>query len=582
MKRTHNNNELTVKNIGENVSLRGWVSKVRDLGGLLFIDLRDKEGITQVMVRPENKFYDIASTIKSEYVIYVSGKVIERESKNSNINTGEIEIDVENLEILNSALTPPIYITEDLDANEDTRMKYRYLDLRRPNVGSMLKLRSDITHKIRSYLFENNFLDIETPMLGKSTPEGARDYLVPSRLYKGEFYALPQSPQIYKQLLMVAGLEKYYQITKCFRDEDLRADRQPEFTQLDIEASFVDEEDIIEMTNDLFKLLFKEVLNIEFNEEFPRLTYAECMSKFGSDKPDTRFEMFLNDISKIVEKSEFAVFKNALESNCEIKCIIAKNCADKYSRKGVENLEKQVKAYGAKGLAWSKYADGDFTGGISKFLTEDEKSKFIEQFNITENDIMFIVADKPSIVAASLGFLRVELAKQLELIDNNTFNCLWVTDWPLYDYDEENNSFSAAHHPFTAPKLGHEDIMVNDPVNCLARAYDFVINGQEVGGGSIRISNQDVQSNMFKTLGFSEEEAYRQFGFFIDALKYGTPPHGGIAFGIDRITMIFGKTNNIKDVIAFPKTQSARCAMMDAPNTVSDEQLAELSLNINK
>lgn len=580
MKRSHNNNELTIKNVGETVRLRGWVSKYRDLGGLLFIDLRDREGITQLLINPDNKFYELATTIRNEFVLYVEGEVIERQSKNPNMLTGDIEIDVKHLEILNTALTTPLIIAEETDALEDVRMKYRYLDIRRPNISKYLKVRSQLTHIIRDYFYQNDFLDVETPMLGKSTPEGARDYLVPSRLYEGEFYALPQSPQIYKQLLMVGGVEKYYQIVKCFRDEDLRADRQPEFTQLDVEMSFVDEEDIMELTNNLMKRLFKEILNIEFSEEFPVITYDEAMSKYGSDKPDTRFEMYLNDITDIFSKSDFMVFKSAIAENNPIKCVVARDVADKYSRKTVEQLEEKVKTYGAKGLAWAKYTEEGFTGGVSKFFTEEEQAKLLSTLEIKENDIMFIVASTPSVVADSLGFLRIELAKNHELIKPGDYKPLWVIDWPLFEYDEELGRYFAAHHPFTAPKTSDVEMLSTNPNKCLARAYDFVINGYEVGGGSIRIANQDLQSKMFETLGFSEEEAYKQFGFFIDALKYGTPPHGGIAFGIDRLSMIFGDTNNIKDVIAFPKTQSARCPMMDAPNIVSDSQLEELQLNV--
>ncbi len=582
MKSTHNNNELTIKNVNEKVKLRGWVSKVRDLGGLLFIDLRDREGITQIVVRPENKFYDAAVTLRNEFVIYIEGTVIERESKNDKLKTGEIEVDVELLEILNSALTTPMIIADETDALEDTRMKYRYLDLRRPEAYSFIKLRSDITHIIRDYFNKLGFCDVETPMLGKSTPEGARDYLVPSRLYQGKFYALPQSPQLYKQLLMVGGIEKYYQIVKCFRDEDLRADRQPEFTQVDIELSFATQEDIIAMTNDLFKRLFKEVLNIEFGDNIPQITYQEAMDKYGSDKPDIRFEMHLNDITNTFTNSEFMVFKNTIANNNVIKCIVARNCADKYSRKNIEALEKQVKQYGAKGLAWMKYTENDFTGGISKFVTDEEKSTLINDLNLNDNDLVFIVADTYSVVSASLGFLRLQIARDEDLLDDNVYAPLWVVDWPLFEYDEELRRYFAAHHPFTAPKKEHQELLVNDPKNCLANAYDIVINGYEIGGGSLRIANQDMQSDMFKALGMSEEEAYNQFGFFIDALKYGTPPHGGIALGLDRIIMIFGKTNNIKDVIAFSKTQSAKCPMMDAPNDVSSDQLEELGLSINK
>ncbi len=581
MKVSHNNNELNINNVGTKVKLRGWVSKVRDLGGLLFIDLRDRTGITQILIRPENPNYENAATIRNEFVIYVEGTVIERESKNKNIPTGDIEVDVELLKILNTALTPPMIIADETDALEDTRMKYRYLDLRRPSVYKIMKLRSDVTHTIRDFFYKNDFCDVETPMLGKSTPEGARDYLVPSRLYKGEFYALPQSPQIYKQLLMVGGIEKYYQIVKCFRDEDLRADRQPEFTQLDVEMSFVDEEEVRNISTDLYRRLFSDILDVNLPESFPTITYKDAMDTYGVDKPDVRFDMKINDIKDIFTSSEFMVFKNAIENDHYIRAVVASNCAEKYSRKDIEKLEKETKKYGAKGLAWVKYVDGEFTGGISKFLSEDEKSNLISKLNIANNDIIFIVADKYSVVCASLGFLRQKLAQQLELIDMSVFKPLWVVDWPLFEYDEELNRYFAAHHPFTSPKDGHEKYLTTDPSKCLAKAYDLVINGQEVGGGSIRIANQEIQEQMFSALGFSKEEAIRQFGFFIDALKYGTPPHGGIAFGIDRTVMILGKTNNIKDVIAFSKTQSARCPMMDAPNKVSAEQLKELSLLVD-
>lgn len=582
MKTTHNNNQLNIQNVGEKVSLRGWVSKVRDLGGLLFIDLRDREGITQILVRPENDNYELATTIRNEFVIYVEGTVIERESKNKNLKTGDIEVDVTNLNVLNVAQTPPIIIADETDALEDTRMKYRYLDLRRPVAYNFIKVRSDVTHIIRDFFYKNDFCDVETPMLGKSTPEGARDYLVPSRLYNGEFYALPQSPQIYKQLLMVGGIEKYYQIAKCFRDEDLRADRQPEFTQLDVEMSFVEEEDIQVLTEQLMKRLFKEIKNVDLPEVFPKMTYQDAMDNYGSDKPDTRFDMLITDIKYIFESSEFMVFKNAIDNNNCIKTVVAKNCAANYSRKDIEKLEKETKKYGAKGLAWTKYVDGEFTGGISKFLTEEEQAKLITNLKIENNDIMFIVADEYDVVCASLGFVRLALAKDLNLLDESDYKVLWVVDWPLFEHDQELNRYFAAHHPFTAPKDGHEEYMKTDPSKCLAKAYDLVINGQEIGGGSIRIANQDIQEQMFNTLGFDKEEAYRQFGFFIDALKYGTPPHGGIAFGIDRLVMTLTNTLNIKDVIAFSKTQSARCPMMDAPNTVSAEQMVELGLKVEK
>ncbi|MFV0499605.1 MAG: aspartate--tRNA ligase [Bacilli bacterium] len=582
MKANYNNNELTMKNINEKVKLRGWVSKYRDLGGLLFIDLRDSFGITQLLVRPNNKYYELANSLRNEYVIYIEGTVIERESKNNNIETGDIEIDVDFLEILNTALTPPMIISKETDALEDTRMKYRYLDLRRPNVATFLKTRSKINYIINDFLYNLGFINIETPMLGKSTPEGARDYLVPSRIHHGEFYALPQSPQIYKQMLMIGGFERYYQITKCFRDEDLRADRQPEFTQLDIEMSFIDENDIMDVTNKLFIRLFKEIIGIEFENKFPIITYDDAMDKYGSDKPDTRFGMLLNNITDIFKSSEFIVFKSAIENNQFIKCIVARNAADKYSRKNIDRLEKETKKYGSKGLAWVKFTENDFNGGISKFLTDDNKINLIEHLELAENDIIFIVTATNKILADSLGFLRKEIAKELDLIPENKYNPLWVIDWPLFEYDEELGRYFAAHHPFTSPQENTMNYMEENPALVKARAYDFVINGYEVGGGSIRISDQFMQNKMFKTLGFSKEEMHNQFGFLIEALKYGTPPHGGIAFGLDRISMILGGTSNIKDVIAFPKTQSARCPMMDGPNKVSNEQLKELNLKITE
>ncbi len=580
MKSTHTNNELTIKNIGESVKLRGWVSKVRDLGGLIFIDLRDREGITQVVVNPENKFYDLASKVRSEYVIYVEGEVVERESKNSKITTGEVEIVASYFEILNSASTTPIIIAEETDALEETRMKYRYLDIRRPNIFKFIKTKSDISSVIRKYFDELGFLDVETPILGKSTPEGARDFLVPSRMYAGEFYALPQSPQIYKQLLMIGGVEKYIQFARCFRDEDLRADRQLEFTQVDVEMSFADVEQIMEINNNLFKQLFDKFLNIKLSDEdFPIITYKEAMEKYGSDKPDIRFDLHISNFSNIFAKSEFQVFKNVLSSNDgTVRGIVVKNNADKFSRKVIDKLEKDVKSYGPKGLAWVKYTDNEFSGSVAKFLSDDEKSSIVNEFNIENNDIIFIIADSYDITLNSLGFLRLTLSKHLELVKDNTFAPLWVTDFPLFVFDKDDNRYYAAHHPFTSAIDEHKKLVKTSPGECIAKAYDFVINGYEIGGGSIRIHNQEEQDDMFEALGFSREEAYNQFGFFIDALNYGTPPHGGIAYGIERITMILTNTENIRDVVVFPKSQSARCPMMAAPSRVSDDQLNELDL----
>ncbi len=581
MKRTHNNNELSLKNVGENVALRGWVSKVRNLGGLIFIDLRDREGITQVVVTPENEYYTSAEKVRSEYVIFVTGKVVERQSKNDNLTTGEIEILAQEFNILNVAQTPPLIIADETDALEETRMKYRYLDIRRPIVNKFFQDKSKITMMIRKYFDELGFIDVETPILGKSTPEGARDFLVPSRVYNGEFYALPQSPQIYKQLLMVGGIEKYIQLSRCFRDEDLRADRQLEFTQVDVEMSFVDVLDMMELNNNLFKKLFKDYLNFDLDvNSIPVLKYSEAMEKYGSDKPDLRYDLFLNNFSSIFEKSDFQVFKNAIDSNGRIGGLICKNSADKFSRKDIDKLEKTVKSQGAKGLAWLKYTNNEFSGSVAKFISETEKSQLISDFNIEENDIVFIIADKNSLTLNILGTLRITLAKQLDLIPNDTYAPVWVVEFPLFEFDEELNRYFAAHHPFTSPVDEHVELLEKDPSKCIAKAYDFVINGYEIGGGSIRIHKQEIQEKMFKCLGFSEKETYEQFGFLIDALKYGTPPHGGIAYGLERIVMILTNTDNIKNVVAFPKSQSARCPMMDAPGSVSDSQLDELGLSV--
>lgn len=579
--RTHKNNELRIENVNETVTLVGWVSKVRNLGGLIFIDLRDRFGITQLVVNPDNENYKLAETIKNEYVIEVTGKVIERSSKNKNMETGEIEIDVTDLVVLNTALLPPILIQDDTDALEDTRMKYRYLDLRRPVMQQMMILRHKIAASVRSFLNTNDFLEIETPVLGKSTPEGARDYLVPSRVNPGKVYALPQSPQIYKQLLMVSGFEKYYQIVKCFRDEDLRADRQPEFTQIDIETSFLSQKQIMKYTEDMLRYVFKETVNYDLPKEFLVLTYEEAMNRFGSDKPDLRFEMELIKLDELVKNTEFSVFKNTIADGGSVRALCVKGGAS-FSRKVIDKYTEFVKRYRAKGLAFMKYEDNQFTGGVSKFFNEEELKSFKEVSNIENGDILLFVADKLNVVYDSLGALRNKLGHDLELINENEYKVLWVVDWPLFEYDEDLKRYFAAHHPFTAPKDEHIDLMKVNPSLVLAKAYDVVCNGYELGGGSIRIHNSNTQNLMFETLGLDQETINSQFGFLVEALKYGTPPHGGIALGMDRLVMLLGKTTNIRDVIAFPKTASASDLMSGAPSIPSDEQLDEVKMKFTK
>ncbi len=581
MKRTHHNNELNINHLNEEVRLRGWVAKTRNLGGMLFIDLRDKEGITQIVVKPDNPFYEKASAIKQEYVIYVEGIVIERESKNKNIFTGDIEVIVSNLVVLNTAELPPITIAEDIDALEQTRLKYRYLDLRRKKASDFLRIRNEVYKVIRDYLYERQFVEIETPILGKSTPEGARDYLVPSRVHKGEFFALPQSPQIFKQLLMIGGLEKYYQIVKCFRDEDLRSDRQPEFTQLDIEESFVTQEDVIEMSENLIKTLFKRVKNYDVELPIQRMTYEVALNKYGSDKPDLRFEMLIEDLTEIFIDTDFRVFQETLQNEGVIKAVIVKNGADKYSRKKLDVLTQLAKRENAQGLAWLKYEDDDFMGSIKKVVSTLELNTLKKAFKLENNDLILIVSSENKIACQALGAIRLAVAKDLDLI-RKEHKFVWITDFPLFEYDKENKRYKSAHHPFTAVRKEDLALIVENPKACIAQAYDLVLDGQELGGGSIRISNQEEQAEVFKALSFSEEELQEQFGFLLEALKYGTPPHGGIAFGLDRIVMSIANTENIRDVIAFPKTQKARCLLMDSPNKVANEQLDELHIEIKK
>jgi len=576
----YNNASFNLKNLGEEVELYGWVSKCRNLGGLIFIDLRDRSGIIQLVINPENKFYDVASSLKTESVIKACGTIVERQSKNLNIPTGEIEVNVTQLEVINLSNDIPFSLDNNTTALEDTRLKYRYLDIRREPIKSNLILRHQVTMLVRNYLSRLGFIEVETPILCKSTPEGARDYLVPSRISKGKFYALPQSPQIYKQLLMIGGIEKYFQIARCFRDEDLRADRQPEFTQIDIEMSFVNEEDVWNVVEGLFKEVWKNIKNVEITD-FPRLTYNECMDRFGSDKPDTRFGLELTNITPIFDNTTFTVFKNIIEENGIINAIKV-NASDKLSRKDIDNLTEFVKIYGAKALSYLKYNNGELTGSIAKVINEEEKESLLKQLDIQDNDIIFIVAGKKKIVKASLGALRLKLGKELNLIDTEKDNFLWVTNFPMFEYSEEENRYVAAHHPFTSPNLEDVDKLLTDKENCYSRAYDLVLNGYELLSGSIRIHQADVQEKVFEAIGLTMEEAKEKFGFFLDAFRYGTPSHGGVGIGLERMIMILSNTDNIRDVVAFPKTASATDLMSEAPNFVSPNQLRDLGIKIDE
>lgn len=570
-----------IKNVGEEVTLYGWVAKVRNLGGLVFIDLRNRVGIMQVVVRPENKYYDVALSLKNEYVIKVEGKIVERESKNSKLETGEIEVDVNKLELINKSKEIPFMITDDTTALEDTRLKYRYLDLRREALKNNFVVRNAITFATRKFLNNLDFLEVETPILCKSTPEGARDYLVPSRVNKGKFYALPQSPQIFKQLLMVSGFERYFQIAKCFRDEDLRADRQPEFTQIDVEMSFVDEDAVMTLGENLIASIFKDVKGIDIKLPLDRMKYDEAMARYGSDKPDLRFGMEIHDISECFKDTEFTVFKNVLESNGVINAIVVKDAASKYSRKDLDKLTDYVKTYKATGLAYLKYQD-EVSGSIFKVMSEKEVNDVRKILNVENNDLVLIVSGVYNVVKTSLGALRCKLARDLDLIKKDDYKLLWIVDFPSFEWSEEENRFMACHHPFTMPKDEDVDKLLTDKAHCYSKAYDIVINGYEAGGGSIRIHDEKVQETMFKALELTEEDIQDKFGFFVDALKYGCPPHGGFALGLDRLTMLLTGTENIRDVIAFPKTASATDLMCECPSNVEIEQLNELGLSLKE
>lgn len=571
--------------LGQEITLKGWVNNRRDLGGLIFVDLRDREGIVQVVFNPafSEEALKIAETVRSEYVVEVQGTVTKRdpETVNPKIKTGQVEVQVTNIKVINKSETPPFSINEEnVNVDENIRLKYRYLDLRRQELAQTFKMRHQITRSIRQYLDDEGFFDIETPVLTKSTPEGARDYLVPSRVHDGEFYALPQSPQLFKQLLMISGFDKYYQIVKCFRDEDLRADRQPEFTQVDIEMSFVDQEDVMQMGEEMLKKVVKEVKGVEINGAFPRMTYKEAMRRYGSDKPDTRFEMELIDVSQLGRDMDFKVFKDTVENDGEIKAIVAKGAAEQYTRKDMDALTEFVNIYGAKGLAWVKVVEDGFTGPIGRFFEAGNVETLLTLTGAEAGDLVMFVADKPNVVAQSLGALRVKIAKELGLIDETKLNFLWVTDWPLLEYDEDAKRYVAAHHPFTSPKEADIAKLGTAPEEAEANAYDIVLNGYELGGGSIRIHDGELQEKMFEVLGFTKEQAQEQFGFLLDAFKYGAPPHGGIALGLDRLVMLLTNRTNLRDTIAFPKTASATCLLTNAPGEVSDKQLEELSLRI--
>ena len=571
------NNDLSIKNVDEKLEVFGWVSKKRDLGGVIFIDLRDRSGIVQLVVNPDNPYYEVASELKSEYVLRAVGMVKERSNKNSNIATGDIEIVVSELEVLNTSCDIPFEISDDTTALEDTRLKYRYLDIRRNEVKDNLILRHKVMLTVRNYLSNLDFIEVETPILGKSTPEGARDYLVPSRVNPHKYYALPQSPQLFKQLLMVGGMERYFQIAKCFRDEDLRADRQPEFTQVDIEMSFVNEDDVMNLAEGLVKEVFKKIKGIDIKLPLRRMKYVDAIRNYGSDKPDLRYDMKIRDITDIFGNTDFSVFKNIISEKGIINCLVVKDASSKFSRKDLDKLTDYAKKYGAKGLSYIKFNE-EVTGSIVKNLKEEEISAIRDSLDIDNNDLVLIICGNYNVVKTSLGALRCKLARDLDMIDDSAYELLWVTDFPSFEYSEEEGRFVACHHPFTMVKDSDIDKLLTDKANCYSKAYDIVINGYEAGGGSIRIHDQDIQKKMFEALNLTEDDINNKFGYFVQALKYGTPPHGGLAFGLDRMVMLLSGTDNIRNVIAFPKTASASCLMSECPSMVTEKQLEELHI----
>lgn len=576
MKRTMYAGRVRSEHIGQEITLKGWVGRRRDLGGLIFIDLRDREGIMQLVINPEKVSSDVMATaesLRNEFVIEVTGVVAQREQENTNLPTGAVELKVSALTVLNTAKTTPFEIKDDVEVSDDNRLRYRYLDLRRPKMLNNFKLRAKVTHSIRNYLDGLEFIDVETPILTKSTPEGARDYLVPSRVNQGHFYALPQSPQITKQLLMNAGLDRYYQIVKCFRDEDLRGDRQPEFTQVDMETSFLSDKDIQDITEGMIAKVMKDTKGIDVTLPFPRMSYNDAMNNYGSDKPDTRFEMLLQDLTDLVKNVDFKVFSQAPV----VKAIVVKGNADKYSRKSIDKLTEFAKQFGAKGLAWVKFTDGSLNGPVAKFLTSIE-DKLTASLQLEDNDLVLFVADTLEVANNTLGALRTRIAKELDMVDNSKFNFLWVVDWPMFEWSEEEGRYMSAHHPFTLPTEESAHELEGDLAKVRAIAYDIVLNGYELGGGSLRINQRELQERMFKALGFTAEESADQFGFLLEAMNYGFPPHGGLAIGLDRFVMLLAGEDNIREVIAFPKNNKATDPMTQAPSLVSDKQLEELAL----
>ena len=580
-KRTHMCGTLNIDNVGEEVVLNGWVAKRRNLGGLIFVDLRDKTGIVQVTFDDKipQELFDRSDSLRSEYVVGVKGKVCERSSKNTNIATGEVEVFATDLVVYSEADTPPIYIKDDDNVDDNLRLKYRYLDLRKTKMQRNLTFRHQVTKLARDYFDSCGFTEVETPMLIKSTPEGARDYIVPSRVYPGSFYALPQSPQLFKQLLMVGGTDRYMQIVKCFRDEDLRADRQPEFTQIDLEMSFVDMDDVIEIQEGFLKKIFSELMGVEIQTPLPRITWDEAMERYGSDKPDTRFGFELKKLNDVVKDCEFKVFTDALAAGGDVRGICIDGGSDQFSRKDIDKLTEQAKAYGAKGLVWIRAAEGEYNSSVNKFFNQEQLGEIAEVFDAKAGDLILICSDKPKAVFDTLGFLRREIARRMGLLDDKQYNLLWVVDFPMFEEDDETGELKAMHHPFTCPKLDQVPMLDTDPVSVKAEAYDIVLNGVELGGGSIRIHDKELQAKMFEVLGLTKEECEEKFGFLIEAFKYGAPPHGGLAYGLDRLVMLLLGEQSIREVIAFPKNQNAQCLVSEAPAPVDKAQLDELGIS---